>query len=125
MARPHGKCWPGSTATCSQHTLTWYCGRSVANAVLLGRPIAPTGLVIDEGLRRLKGAGFDVVLIDPQYAPKVIAKHAEHDVDLIFALISAEPNFSPPILYGPAHNGIAYSFCHVRPEPAASAAVGS
>jgi acyl-CoA thioesterase I len=64
----------------------WQVG---SNTVLLGRPIAPTGLLIDEGLRRLKVAGSDVVLIDPQYAPKVIAKHDEHDVDLMVALISA------------------------------------
>jgi len=63
----------------------WQVG---SNAVLLGRPLAPTGLLIDEGLRRLKVAGSDVVLIDPQYAPKVIAKHDEHDVDLMVALIS-------------------------------------
>ena len=63
----------------------WQVG---SNAVLLGRPIAPTGLLIDEGLKRLKAAGSDVVLIDPQYAPKVIAKHDEHDVDLMVALIS-------------------------------------
>jgi hypothetical protein len=55
----------------------WQVG---SNAVLLGRPIAPTGLLIDEGVRRLKAAGSDVVLIDPQYAPKVIARHDEHDV---------------------------------------------
>ena len=63
----------------------WQVG---SNAVLLSRPIAPTGLLINEGLRRLKEAGLDVVLIDPQYAPKVIAKHDEHDVDLMVALIS-------------------------------------
>ena len=63
----------------------WQVG---SNAVLLGRPLAPTSLLIDEGLRRLKVAGSDVVLIDPQYAPKVIAKHDEHDVDLMVALIS-------------------------------------
>jgi hypothetical protein len=56
--------------------------------VLLSRPIAPTGLLINEGLRRLKVAGLDVVLIDPQYAPKVIARHDEHDVDQMVALIS-------------------------------------
>jgi acyl-CoA thioesterase I len=63
----------------------WQVG---SNAVLLGRPIAPTGLLINEGVRRLKAAGSDVVLIDPQYAPKVIARHGEHDVDLMVALIS-------------------------------------
>ena len=56
--------------------------------MLLGRPIAPTGSPIDEGVRRLKAAGSDVVVIDPQYAPKVIARHDEHDVGLMVALIS-------------------------------------
>jgi acyl-CoA thioesterase-1 len=62
----------------------WQVGSS---AVLLDRPIAPTGLLINEGLRRLKEAGPDVVLIDPQYAPKVIDKH-DDDVDLMVALIA-------------------------------------
>jgi acyl-CoA thioesterase-1 len=63
----------------------WQVG---SNAVLLGKPIVPTGSLIREGLRRLKAAGFDVVLINPQYAPKVIAKHDERDVDLMDSLIS-------------------------------------
>src|SRR5262249_39276707 len=46
----------------------------------------------------------------PQYAPKLIAKHDEPDVDLMVALISTEPKFSPPNLYGPDHNGIVYVF---------------
>ena len=64
----------------------WQVG---SNSVLLGRPIALTGSLISEGLRRLNVAGADVVLIDPQYAPKVIAKHNEHDVDQMVTLISA------------------------------------
>ena len=64
----------------------WQVG---SNAVLHGKPIVPTGALIDEGLQRLKAAGPDVVLIDPQYAPKVIDKHSEHDVDLMVALIAA------------------------------------
>jgi len=63
----------------------WQVG---SNAVLLGKPISPTGLLIAEGLRQLKVVGFDVVLIDPQYAPKVIAAHDESDVNLMVALIS-------------------------------------
>jgi acyl-CoA thioesterase-1 len=63
----------------------WQVG---SNAVLLGKPIVPTGSLISEGLRRLKAAEFDVVLINPQYAPKVISKHDEHDVDLMDSLIS-------------------------------------
>jgi len=63
----------------------WQVG---SNAVLLGKALGPTGLLIDEGLTRLKDGGFDVVLIDPQYAPKVIARHDEYDVELMVALIS-------------------------------------
>ena len=37
-----------------------------------------------EGVKRLREPGADVVLIDPQYAPKVIAKH---DVDGMVDLI--------------------------------------
>jgi hypothetical protein len=37
-----------------------------------------------EGLRRMKASGADVILIDPQFAPKVLAKkEAETMVDLI------------------------------------------
>ncbi len=62
----------------------WQVG---SNAVLLGRQAAATGLLIKEGLRQLKVAGPDVILIDPQYAPKVIAKNDERDVDQMTALI--------------------------------------
>jgi acyl-CoA thioesterase I len=65
--------------------LLWQVG---SNSVLLGNPLGPTTSLIREGLQRLKVAGFDVVLINPQYAPKIIAKHDERDVDLIVALIS-------------------------------------
>jgi len=64
----------------------WQVG---SNSVLFGGLIAPTGLLIREGLRRLKAAGSDVVLINPQYAPKIIGKNDEHDVDLMVTLISA------------------------------------
>jgi hypothetical protein len=37
-----------------------------------------------EGVKRLKDAGIDVVLIDPQFAPKILAKHdAEGMIQLI------------------------------------------
>lgn len=64
----------------------WQVG---SNSVLLGSPIGPTSSLLREGLRRLKVAGSDVVLINPQYAPKIIAKHDERDVDLMVTLISA------------------------------------
>jgi lysophospholipase L1-like esterase len=49
----------------------WQVG---TNAVLRNHPLAPAGAGIRDGLRRLKVIGADVVLIDPQYAPKVLAK---------------------------------------------------
>jgi acyl-CoA thioesterase-1 len=59
----------------------WQVG---TNSVLRDDPIAPAGTLIHDGLRRLKATGADVILIDPQFAPKVIAKtDADHMVDLI------------------------------------------
>jgi lysophospholipase L1-like esterase len=49
----------------------WQVG---TNSLLLDRPLSPAGERIREGLDRLKAAGADVVLIDPQFAPKVLAK---------------------------------------------------
>ena len=67
----------------------WQVG---SNSVLRDHPLAPAGALIREGLRRLKDAGADVILMNPQYAPKVIAKHdAELMVDLI-SLAAKEGN---------------------------------
>jgi len=49
----------------------WQVG---TNAVLRDDPIAPAGRLIFEGLERLKKTGADVILVDPQFAPKVLAK---------------------------------------------------
>jgi acyl-CoA thioesterase-1 len=49
----------------------WQIG---TNWVLSDRPIDPKATVLHQGLARLKAIGADVVLIDPQFAPKVIAK---------------------------------------------------
>jgi acyl-CoA thioesterase I len=52
--------------------------------VLRNHPVETAGELIREGLRRLKAAGADVILMNPQYAPKVIAKaDADRMVDLI------------------------------------------
>jgi hypothetical protein len=60
----------------------WQVG---TNSLLLDRPLPPAGTLIRGGLHRLKAAGIDVVLIDPQYAPKVIAKP---DIDGLIALLN-------------------------------------
>jgi lysophospholipase L1-like esterase len=59
----------------------WQVG---TNSVLRDRPVGPTSPLILQGIRQLKGIGADVVMIDPQYAPRVIAKaDAEGMVRLI------------------------------------------
>jgi lysophospholipase L1-like esterase len=59
----------------------WQVG---TNSVLRDHPIAPAGRLIFDGLNRLKATGADVILIDPQFAPKVLAKaDAPNMVDLI------------------------------------------
>lgn len=49
----------------------WQVG---TNAVLRDHPLSPASSLIEEGVAQLKAAGADVILIDPQFAPKVIAK---------------------------------------------------
>jgi acyl-CoA thioesterase I len=49
----------------------WQVG---TNSLLLDRPLNPAGELIREGLSRMKALGIDVVLIDAQFAPKVLAK---------------------------------------------------
>jgi acyl-CoA thioesterase-1 len=49
----------------------WQIG---TNWLLRDRPLDPKATVLHEGLARLKAIHADVILIDPQFAPKVIAK---------------------------------------------------
>ena len=49
----------------------WQTG---TNSVLRDRPLDPKATVLHQGLARLKAIHADVILLDPQYAPKVIAK---------------------------------------------------
>ena len=59
----------------------WQIG---TNSVLRDKPLGPHSPLLLEGIRRLKAAGADVVLIDPQYVPRVLAKaDAEGMVRLI------------------------------------------
>jgi hypothetical protein len=59
----------------------WQVG---SNSVLRDRPLGEANTSLREGLKRLHEAKTDVVLINPQYAPKVITKH---DVDGMVDLI--------------------------------------
>ena len=59
----------------------WQLG---TNSVLRDRSLSGTEALIHQGVARIKAAGADVVLIDPQFAPKVIVKaDAERMVELI------------------------------------------
>jgi acyl-CoA thioesterase-1 len=59
----------------------WQVG---TNAVLRGYQRSPSSSLIHDGIRRMKAIGADVVLIDPQFAPKVIVKPEIEDmIDLI------------------------------------------
>jgi acyl-CoA thioesterase I len=59
----------------------WQLG---TNAALRDLPIEETGKLIREGIQEIKDAGSDVLLVDPQFVPKVIAKpEAEGMVQLI------------------------------------------
>ena len=61
--------------------ILWQVG---ANAVLRESEMVTVRSDILEGLRRMRASGADVILIDPQFAPKVLAKKdAETMVDLI------------------------------------------
>ncbi|MGE3147757.1 MAG: SGNH/GDSL hydrolase family protein [Pseudorhodoplanes sp.] len=61
--------------------ILWQVG---TNAVLRDNPLGQAGDLIRQGLTRMKQSGADVVLIDPQFAPKVIAKpEADSMVKLI------------------------------------------
>ena len=60
----------------------WQVG---TNSVLDGKAVRPHAALLREGLARLRATGADVVLIDPQYAPKVIAKRNADDMVSLIA----------------------------------------
>jgi acyl-CoA thioesterase I len=61
----------------------WQMG---TNSVLRDHPIDPKATLLHEGLARLKAIHADVILVDPQYAPKVVSKP---EIDGMVAQISA------------------------------------
>jgi lysophospholipase L1-like esterase len=66
----------------------WQLG---TNAVLRGDERSLRNSLIQDGIRRIKGIGADVVLIDPQFAPQVIVKpDIQEVVDLIAAAAKQE-----------------------------------
>jgi lysophospholipase L1-like esterase len=60
-----------SVAADKPDLVLWQVG---TNAVLHGRPIGEAAALIREGVARIKALGADIILIDAQFAPRVIAK---------------------------------------------------
>jgi acyl-CoA thioesterase I len=67
----------------------WQVG---TNSVLRDRPLAPHSAELQEGIDELKATGADVVLIDPQYSPKVLDKPETADMVDQIAMIAKEKN---------------------------------
>jgi lysophospholipase L1-like esterase len=67
----------------------WQIG---TNSVLRDQPLQPHSVLLREGIDELKAAGTDVVLIDPQYAPKVLAKPETRGMVEQIALTAKEEN---------------------------------
>jgi len=61
----------------------WQLG---TNTVLRNHPLGPVDRLIIDGLARMKALGVDVVLIDPQFAPKVLSRP---DADTMVSVIAA------------------------------------
>jgi len=82
MARRPATCWRGfdqAAADDKPDVVLWQVG---TNSVLRDHRSARSDRLIIEGLARMKALGTDVVLIDPQFAPKVLCearsgKHGE------------------------------------------------
>ncbi len=57
------------------HLVIWQVG---TNSLLRDRPLDGRSHILQDGIAQLKSRRMDVVLMDPQYAPRVLAK-AEHE----------------------------------------------
>jgi acyl-CoA thioesterase I len=62
------------------------------NSVLRSSPLGEASTLIREGVRRLKASGADIVLIDPQFVPKVIAKDEAEAMVAILATTAKQAN---------------------------------
>jgi acyl-CoA thioesterase-1 len=67
----------------------WQVG---SNAVLRDRPLDSSSTLLHEGIKRLRADGADVVLINPQYSPKVITRHDAEGMVALIELTAKETN---------------------------------
>ncbi len=69
--------------------ILWQVG---TNAVLRNSSVATTSTQILEGLKRMKASGADVILIDPQFAPMVVAKKETDEMVHLLATTAKAQN---------------------------------
>jgi acyl-CoA thioesterase-1 len=69
--------------------ILWQVG---TNTLLRERLLYPAAGLINEGVSRMKAAGADVVLIDPQFAPKVISKPHHEAMVRLLAMLAKQEN---------------------------------
>jgi acyl-CoA thioesterase-1 len=67
----------------------WQVG---TNSVLRDRPLEPHSVVLHEGIAQLTTVGADVVLMDMQFAPSVLAKSETQGMEDQIALVAEEAN---------------------------------
>src|SRR5262249_56051332 len=70
----------------------WQLG---TNSLLRDRAVPPHASLLREGLARLKAAGIEVILIDPQYAPRVLAKPHVGDIVALLVTPPKPDHFAP------------------------------
>jgi len=67
----------------------WQVG---TNSVLRDHPLKPHSVMLHEGIAQLTAAGADVVLIDMQFAPRVLAKPETQGMEDQIAIVAKEAN---------------------------------
>jgi lysophospholipase L1-like esterase len=81
--------WDASVTAHKPDLVVWQVG---TNALLLDRPLTPAGQIILQGISRLKADGVDVVLMDSQFAPKVINKPGIDDLTRLMSMVAKTGN---------------------------------
>ena len=81
--------WDESVVANNPDLVIWQVG---TNSLLLDRPLTRAGQIILEGIARLKTAGVDVVLMDSQFAPKVISKTGIDDLTRLMSMVAKTAN---------------------------------
>ena len=71
--------------------ILWQVG---GNAVLRGTPAATFRTQVELGLRRMRAAGIDTVLIDNQRAPRIIANPRHTEIEEMLASVADEDGVS-------------------------------